>query len=80
MAKISRFRPNGAKIQVKMSAKGEIEILGNRLGLKALSDICAALGESAGEEPGNHYHFMDCEGFWGTEPGSLPLVIYGADF
>jgi hypothetical protein len=62
-----------------MSPKGEIEIVGNRLGLKALSDICAALAESGGT-PGNHYHFMDCEGFWGTEPGSIPFVIYGEDF
>lgn len=74
-----KFRPNGAKLRIKTSEKGELEITGKRLGLKALSDICAALSESA-SEPGNHYHFMDVEGFWGTEPGSIPLVIQGDEF
>ncbi len=72
------FRPCGAKLKIKTSEKGEIEITGNRLGLRALSNICAALSESVGE-PGNHYHFMDVDGFWGTEPGSIPLVIYGEE-
>jgi hypothetical protein len=79
MPKSDSFRPDGAKIKVTMSPKGEVEIVGNPLGLKALSDICAALSESIGEL-GNHYHFMDCEGFWGTEPGSIALVVYGEDF
>jgi hypothetical protein len=73
-----RFRPEGAKLRVQMSNGGEVEIVGNRLGLKALSDICSALSESVGE-PGNHYHLMDNEGFWGTEKGSISLVIYGED-
>ena len=73
------FRPEGAKLKIGMSQKGEIEITGNRLGLKALSHICAALSESVGED-GNHYHFMDIEAFWGTEPGSISLVIYGEEF
>lgn len=62
-----------------MSQKGELEIIGNRLGLKALSDICAALSESAGEA-GNHYHLMDIDEFWGTESGSISLIIYGEEF
>jgi hypothetical protein len=78
MPKLDSFRPQGAKIKVTMS-KREVEITGNRLGLKALSDICAALSESVGEA-GNHYHFIDSEGFWGTEAGSIALVIYGEDF
>ena len=57
------FRPEGGKLKVTMSKNGEVEIVGNRLGLKALSKICAALSKSVGE-PGNHYHFMDNEGFW----------------
>ena len=73
------FRPDGAKLKIRMSEKGEIEITGNRLGLKALSNICAALSESV-DEPGNHYHFMDIDGFWGTEPGSMPMVIYGEEY
>lgn len=73
------FRPEGSKIGVLISEQGEIEIIGNRLGLKALSRICASLSESTGEVA-NHYHLMDVEGFWGTESGSVPLVIYGEEF
>jgi hypothetical protein len=76
---VDEVRPEGAKIKVVMSPKGEIEITGNQLGLKALSRICATLSEST-EEYGNHYHLMDVEGFWGTEPGSIPLVIYREEF
>ncbi len=71
--------PDGAKIKVVLSEKGEIEITGNRLDLKALSVICAALSESVYEQ-GNHFHLMEVKGFWGTEPGSTPLVIYGEEF
>jgi hypothetical protein len=70
------FRPEGAKLKIAMSKKGVVEITGNQLGLKSLSLICAALSECIGEA-GNHYHLMDVEGFWGTEPGSVSLVIYG---
>ena len=72
------LRPEGAKIRVSIAKDGEVAIVANRLGLKALSDICAALSESVGST-GNHYHLMDCEGFGGTEPGSVSLVIYGED-
>lgn len=65
-----------AKLKIAMSKKGVVEITGNELGLKSLSQICASLSECIGE-PGNHYHFMEGEGFWGTEPGSVSLVIYG---
>ena len=74
----SEFRPAGAKLKVRTTEKGEVEVVGNRLGLKALSKISAALSESIGEK-GNHYHFMDVEGFWGTEPGSISLTIYGEE-
>jgi hypothetical protein len=76
--RVDPLRPEGAKLSVTMSQKGEIEIAGNRLGLEALSNICANLNKSVGK-PGNHYHFMDIEEFWGTEPGSLSLIIYGQD-
>jgi hypothetical protein len=76
MTKQDPFRPEGAKLKVTISKKNEIEIVGNELGLVALSDICAALSKSVGK-PGNHYHFMDNEGFWKTEPGSVELVVYG---
>ena len=75
----NELRPQGGKLRVTMSNKGGIEIVGNRLGLKALSNICAALSESVGKQ-GNHYHLMDSEGFWGTEPGSISLTIYGEDW
>jgi hypothetical protein len=73
------FRPEGGKLKVTISKTGEVEIVGNGLGLKALSTICAALSESVGK-PGNHYHFEDNEGFWGTETGSVGLIIYGEDW
>jgi hypothetical protein len=47
---------NNRKLKITISPKGEVEIIGNRLGLKSLSDICAGLSESVGK-PGNHYHF-----------------------
>ncbi len=73
-----RLRPDGAKLKVVLSKDGTIEITGNEFGLKALSQICASLAETVGQA-GNHYHFMDVPGFWGTEAGSIPLVIYGED-
>jgi hypothetical protein len=73
------FRPAGGKLKVTISEKGEVEIVGNSLGLMALSNICAELSKSVAD-PGNHYHFMDNEGFWGTEPGSASLIIYGTDW
>ena len=76
--KANRFRPDGAKLRVTMSKKGDVEIVGNSLGLQALAEICAELSRSVGE-PGNHYHLMDIEAFWGTEPGSISLIIYGEE-
>lgn len=73
-----QFRPREGKLKVTISKSGEVEIVGNRLGLEALSNICAALSQSVGR-PGNHYHFMDNEGFWGTETGSVGLIISGQD-
>jgi hypothetical protein len=72
------FRPGGGKLKVTISKNGEVEIVGNSLGLDGLSNICRSVSESVGQS-GNHYHFMDNEGFWGTEAGSVALVIYGED-
>jgi hypothetical protein len=63
--------PLGAKLKFVLSARGEVEILGNRKGLSALAAICSGLSESALDD---HYH-LD-ERFWGTEPGSVSAIIY----
>jgi hypothetical protein len=57
-----------------LNAGGEIEILGNRKGLVALSAICLGLSESTKDD---HYH-LD-EQFWRTESGSVPATIYCVD-
>jgi hypothetical protein len=59
------------------SGAQEIEIGGNREGLAALAAICAGLAKLTKEElrtPANHYHLDEL--FWGTEKGSIPLVIW----
>jgi hypothetical protein len=69
----------GARIRVTLSERDgwrTMEIAGNRLGLRALAAICAGLAELTTEElltPANHYH-LD-EDFWGTEKGSVPLIV-----
>src|SRR6266404_6886531 len=58
----------------------EVEILGNRKGLRALAAICSGLAELTSEQlltPANHYH-LD-EDFWGTEKGSMPLIVCVTD-
>jgi hypothetical protein len=61
----------GSKLKFALNEQGELEILGNRLGLKALAAICSGLADSA---EGDHYHLN--ENFWGTESGSIPVVVY----
>jgi len=66
----------GARLSVNVDGRGAIEIVGNRIGLRALAAICGGLAELTVEElttPANHYH-LD-EDFWGTEKGSLPLTV-----
>ena len=70
----SEILGEGAKLKFALSPSGEIEILGNRKGLIALSAICLGLSESAIDD---HYH-LD-EQFWRTESGSAPVVIYRID-
>jgi hypothetical protein len=70
----------GARLQVSLSERDgwrTVEITGNPRGLKALAAICSGLAELSTEElltPANHYH-LD-EDFWGTEKGSVPLIVY----
>jgi len=70
----------GARLLVTLAERGnarEIEILGNRKGLKALAAICSGLADLSDEDlttAANHYH-LD-EDFWGTEKGSVPLTVY----
>ena len=64
----------GSKLKFVLNEKGELKISGNRLGLRALAAICSGLSEAA---EGEHYH-LD-EHFWGTEPGSIPVVVYRSD-
>ena len=64
----------GSKLKFVLNEKGELEILGNRLGLRALAAICSGLSEATEDD---HYH-LD-EDFWGTEPGSIPVVVYRSD-
>ena len=54
----------------------EIEIIGNREGLKWLADICLSMSEISDEEaktPANHYHIADYMN--NAEEGSIPLII-----
>jgi hypothetical protein len=70
----------GARLRVSLSERAgerEVEIEGNRKGLIALAAICSGLAELTSEQlltPANHYH-LD-EDFWGTEKGSVPLIVW----
>ena len=69
----------GARLRISLTERSstrEVEILGNRKGLRALAAICSGLSELTPEQlltPANHYH-LD-EDFWGTEKGSTPLIV-----
>ncbi len=64
----------GGKLKFVLGKEGDIEVHGNRVGLKALAAICSGLSES---DDAYHYHLDDI--FWGTEEGSIPAVIYRND-
>lgn len=64
------------KLMITRTAKGEIEIVGNRAGLEGLADMCqglAGLSEEEARTAANHYHVDE----WmnNAEPGSVPLKI-----
>ena len=66
----------GYKLKVVRLESGEIEIIGNRTGLKDLADVCKRLSELSGEEAktgANHYHIADYMN--NAEEGSLELII-----
>jgi hypothetical protein len=73
----------GARLRVTLKERGgthEMEIEGNRIGLRALAAICSGLAELTPEQlltPANHYH-LD-EFFWGTEKRSVPVIIWCHD-
>ena len=70
---------SGARLQITLKERGgthELQIEGNRKGLKSLAAICSGLADLTHEQlltPANHYH-LD-EYFWGTEKGSVPLTV-----
>lgn len=64
------------KLKVIRLESGEIEIIGNRAGLKDLADVCRRLSELSDEEantPANHYHIADYMN--NAEEGSLEMII-----
>jgi len=69
----------GARLQVTLSERDgwhTVGIAGNRLGLRALAAICSGLADLTTEElltAANHYHLS--EEFWGTEKGSIDLIV-----
>lgn len=71
---------SGARLQITLKERSgmrEVEIEGNRKGLRALAAIWSGLAQLTQEElltPANHYH-LD-EDFWGTEKRSIPLIVY----
>ena len=64
------------RLKVVRLESGEIEIIGNRAGLKDLGDVCRKLSELSAEEAetaANHYHIADYMN--NAEEGSLELII-----
>ena len=64
------------KLMVTRTAKGEIEIVGNRAGLLGLAEMCDGLAGLTDEEArtaANHYHVDEVMN--NAEPGSVPLKI-----
>lgn len=64
------------KLKIVRRESGEIEIVGNRAGLKDLSDVCKRLSDLSDEEAktgANHYHIADYMN--NAEEGSLEMII-----
>jgi hypothetical protein len=64
------------KLKVVRLESGEIEIIGNRSGLKDLAEVCQGLSNLSDEDvktPANHYHIADYMN--NAESGSLELLI-----
>ena len=66
----------GYKLKVVRLDSGEIEIIGNRSGLRDLAEVCQGLSNLSDEDaktPANHYHIADYMN--NAEEGSLELLI-----
>jgi hypothetical protein len=64
------------KLKVVRLNTGELEVIGNRSGLKDLADVCRGLSDLSDDElktPANHYHIADFMS--NAEEGSLELII-----
>jgi hypothetical protein len=67
---------NEYKLKVIRLESGELEIQGNRAGLKDLAEVCLGLSELTDEQaktPANHYHIAHYMN--NAEEGSLELII-----
>jgi hypothetical protein len=64
------------RLKIVRLESGEIEIIGNRAGLKDLADVCQKLSELSDEEArtgANHYHIASYMN--NAEEGSLEMII-----
>jgi hypothetical protein len=64
------------KLTVVRLETGELELVGNRAGLKDLADVCLGLSQLSDDEAStaaNHYHIADFLN--NAEEGSLELII-----
>lgn len=69
-------------IVLKKEPALEIEIIGNRAGLKFLAEVCNSLSELSDEEAktaANHYHID--RWMYNAEEGLIPMtILYKPDF
>ena len=64
------------KLKIVRLDGGEIELIGNRAGLRDLADVCQGLSELSDDQaktPANHYHIADYMN--NADDGSLELII-----
>lgn len=64
------------KLKVVRLNNGELEIIGNRSGLRDLAEVCqglSSLSDDDAKTPANHYHISDYMN--NAEQGSLELLI-----
>ena len=64
------------KLKVVRLQSGEVEIIGNRAGLRDLANVCCRLSELSDEEVktgANHYHIADYMN--NAEEGSLEVIL-----
>ena len=66
------------KLKIILNERNEVEVIGNRAGLRFLADMCSSLSElpESDEEAkaaGNHFHFAD---YMNTaEEGSMEMIV-----